>query len=310
MNINTLHSRWVLLLLGVLSIGIGRAYAQNSIRINEVLLENRTGYIDESGERSAWIEFYNPTAATINVGGMFLSDDLSNPTKYPIRSGSKKSIIAPYQTFVVFLDGKAHKGVHHVDMVLDPTQSHTIYLHQGDGVMSLLDQVTVPALGSDVSYARIPDGSGAFQVTEQVSPDELNDYIHGNEKVNEFRNNDPYGLVMTLIAMGTVFVALIVLFFVFKGTGTLFTRKERAVESPSTIPTATKPSASRSEDVYAAISMALYDYNGGPEQVAIAMALYQSGLFGGERSGMIPYDPTRTTTGWSDKTYMMRRRPQ
>lgn len=314
-NIRLDHSKWgVLLVLIVLSaMSTSATFAQNAIRINEVHLNNQSGYIDESGNRSPWIEFYNPSAATINMGGMFLSDDPNEPAKFPIRTGSKKSIVPPYQTFVVFLDGEAGKGVHHVDMVLDPSQTNTIYLYLEDGV-TLVDQITIPPMDADISYARVPDGKGDFQLTTHVTPDELNDYFHGNENIKNFRTYDPYGLVMTLIAVSTVFIALIILYFVFKGTGNLFTRKEREKEaSKSATPIQTsKPTKKqpKSDEVYAAIAMALHDANGSPEHVAIAMALYQSGILGGERSGMIYLSPEKTATNWANKSFMMRRTPK
>jgi len=38
--------------------------------INEVMIVNESNYMDEFGQRNAWIEIYNNTAATKNVGGM------------------------------------------------------------------------------------------------------------------------------------------------------------------------------------------------------------------------------------------------
>ncbi len=306
-------NKWAILsvLMAIFVLGTTEALAQNAIRINEVLLDNQTGYVDECGTRSAWIELYNPSAATVNVGGVFLSDDPSQPTKYPVRIGSRKSIVPPYQTFVIFLDGKAKQGVHHVDLTLDSTTTNTIYLYEEDGV-TLIDQLTVPPMDADVSYARIPDGKGDFRMTTSATPDELNDYFHGNENIKNFQAYDPYGLVMTLIAVMTVFVALTILFFAFKWTGNFFSKKE-AKPAGSAEPikeSKLRATSSKPEEVYAAIAMALHDTEDDSEQVAIALALYQSGLLDNKNSGMIQIMDNKRSTNWAKKANMMRQTPQ
>ncbi len=52
--------------------------------INELMASNNSsgGIPDEYGEYDDWFEIYNPSGSTINLAGMYLTDDLSSPTKW------------------------------------------------------------------------------------------------------------------------------------------------------------------------------------------------------------------------------------
>ena len=293
--------------------------AQNAVRISEVQTINRSGLVDESGQRSAWIEFKNVTAATTNMAGMFLTDDPDEPAKYPIRSGSVKTAIAPNQSFVLFLDGRADRGTLHSGLVLDPTKETTIYLYEGDGV-NLVDRITVPVLAPDQSYAyRITNektGEGGWEVVDTPTPGELNYYVHGNQNVEEFKTQDPYGLVMTLISMSVVFIGLILLYFVFGTMGRRFNKRDDEEKAPSkkepkkaAAPIVKNAKAGTAPDaVQAAIAMALSDYFGDGTRAAIAMALYEIRITS-EQTGMITLRRDPRHSAWTDKSLTMRRLP-
>ena len=56
-----------------------------SIRITEVMTDNRTSLIDEYGEHKPWVELSNFSFTTYNVRGMFLTptDEFSTRTCRP-----------------------------------------------------------------------------------------------------------------------------------------------------------------------------------------------------------------------------------
>jgi len=56
--------------------------------INEFMADNETTVEDpaEPGEYPDWIELYNGSAETVILNGLFLTDDLNDPTKWQIRS--------------------------------------------------------------------------------------------------------------------------------------------------------------------------------------------------------------------------------
>jgi len=60
----------------------------NNLVINEFMADNKTTIEDpaESGEFPDWIELFNGTSDTVILSGMFLTDDLNDPTKWQIRT--------------------------------------------------------------------------------------------------------------------------------------------------------------------------------------------------------------------------------
>ena len=58
---------------------------------------------DEEGEFPDWIEIYNTAPFAVSLGGMYLTDDLSEPTKYRIPD----EVTVPAHGYVVFMaDGE------------------------------------------------------------------------------------------------------------------------------------------------------------------------------------------------------------
>jgi hypothetical protein len=72
----------------------------NNLVINEFMADNKTTIEDpaEPGEFPDWIELYNGTSDTVILSGMFLTDDLNDPTKWqirtPLRGGTIREEIA------------------------------------------------------------------------------------------------------------------------------------------------------------------------------------------------------------------------
>ena len=59
----------------------------SNVLINEVLSSNDFTNADEDGASNDWLELYNPTNATVDVGGWYLSDSSGNRTKWQIPAG-------------------------------------------------------------------------------------------------------------------------------------------------------------------------------------------------------------------------------
>ena len=69
------------------------------IVINEYSCSNGNTLINSFGEYDDWIELYNPTASSFNIGNYFLSDNIANPTKWQIPAGTTISA----NGFIIFL---------------------------------------------------------------------------------------------------------------------------------------------------------------------------------------------------------------
>ena len=247
--------------LAILSLS-SRAFGQSarSLRINEVLVNNETNFMDNYGQRNSWIEIFNSSPATVNIGGCYLTDDKNNPKKYPIPRGDVLTKIPPRQHVLFWADDNAIHGTFHLNFELDPTKENYIALYDADG-RTLIDEITVPAgQKADISYAREVDGQSNWVQTEKVTPSTNNKTLDTNEKLEFFKEHDPYGAVITIISMLVVFLALILLYFIFKGIGkySVYLTRKQAVKGG-----ASKDSVDAAlnvpGDVHAAIGLTLYE---------------------------------------------------
>jgi len=61
--------------------------------LNELMADNTSTLADpdESDAYEDWIEIFNPGTSDVDMGGMYLTDDASDPTRYPIPNGAAKS---------------------------------------------------------------------------------------------------------------------------------------------------------------------------------------------------------------------------
>jgi len=137
------------------------------IMINEIMSSNHSTIFDEYGEASDWIELYNNSSLQINLEGYFLSDDSLNINKW--RFGN--AIIEPGEYLIVFASDKdTNIQYWHTNFKLNASGEKIIL---SDTSSSIIDQVDIPASISDVSYARISDGSLPW-VFQDPSPDSEN----------------------------------------------------------------------------------------------------------------------------------------
>ena len=56
----------------------------SALVINELMAENDSFIQDNYGEYDDWLELYNASGATVDLGGMYLTDDLDDPSKWMI----------------------------------------------------------------------------------------------------------------------------------------------------------------------------------------------------------------------------------
>lgn len=127
--------------------------------INEFLAANNFGQTDENRKHEDWIELYNNTNSYLDLSGLNLTDDYTNPTKY---SFPNNTIIQPNSFLTVWADEDGVNGVNlHCNFKL---------LDSGEEIMfsngnTVLDSVRYGFQGADISIGRCPDGMGIFDVT-------------------------------------------------------------------------------------------------------------------------------------------------
>ena len=118
--------------------------------------------------------------------------------------------------------------------------------------------------------------------------------------------HDPNGWTLTLISVCVVFAALIILYFVYKFSGDIFSGKfKRKPRKRSVI-----PSGAEESEVAAAIALALDMEEGGDTYAAIAAALhlhYSQSVHDVE-PGIITI--RRKDSGWTNKALNFRKLPR
>ena len=191
----------VLLLFALLVSFGAKAQRATSMRINEVLVINEDNFVDDYGKRHAWIELFNNSAGSVNIAGCYLTNDKSNPKKYPIPKGDVLTVIPPRQHTLFWADGEPDRGTFHVNFTLDPSKENYIALYDADG-KTLIDEIVIPASQkADVSYGRTLDGQGEWTALTKVTPSTNNVTLDSNEKIENFKENDSWGIGMTLTAI-------------------------------------------------------------------------------------------------------------
>lgn len=134
-----------------------RSLALNGpVVINEVMASNVSTVTDPAGQYDDWFELYNNSNEAVNLSGYFLSDKSDNPTKYRIPDGVS---IEANGYLIFWADENGMQGPTHCNFKLSG-DGEIVSLYRADTV--LMDSVHFGAQIADVSYARVPNGTGSF----------------------------------------------------------------------------------------------------------------------------------------------------
>lgn len=246
--------------------------------INEVLTNNVGNFQDDYGTHNAWIEIFNKSYGSVDLAGYQLkvSSQPGDTMTYYIPKGDVLTAIKPRQHALFWADGKPSRGTFHTSCVLDTLKSNWVGLY--DSGSKLVDEVIVPALGKDLSYARVRDASEKWEIKgtddkHYVTPSTNNQTIERNEKVEKFQEQDKSGIGMSISAMTVVFSGLLVLYILFRCMGKAAVSLSQRVKDKSNQKFVEKLNMKKEEqgnkaagecndEVYAAIAMALHESSG------------------------------------------------
>ena len=118
----------IFLLLGFLFVSLSlAAQSQGDMRINEFLLINTNDFEDDFGHKNGWIELFNTSYGTVNIGGCYLTNDPSNLTKYIIPKGDVLTKIAPRQHTLFWADNEPFRGTFHINFKLEDSQRFCLW---------------------------------------------------------------------------------------------------------------------------------------------------------------------------------------
>jgi hypothetical protein len=147
-----------------------------ALKINEFMAFNSSCCPDDdsgTNEFDDWIEIYNSSDQAIDIGGMYLSDDKTNPfnSRLPLDNPSATTI--PAKGFIiVWADGSPGQGPLHLDFSLS-NAGEDVALFYKDG--RLIDSITYGAQTENQSMGRSVDGAGSWVNFGSPTPGASND---------------------------------------------------------------------------------------------------------------------------------------
>lgn len=274
-----------MLILGALILGISgiSAQARKGLCINEVMVVNDSNAVDEYGRHSAWIELFNSNFASMDISSVYITNDTTKKTLYPVPLGDINTRIPKRQHVVFWADNRHTDGTFHTNFTLDPDKPNIIAIYDADG-HTLIDIVEVPVLQPGQSYARKVDGKRVENPTiasdaeswevrtgnpadkdSYITPSSANKIRGGNPKIQLFKERDENGFALTITAMLIVFSALILLsvcfYFISKFNARNAKRKKMAAHglNADELHPDDHPDGDSGEEI-AAIVMALHEH--------------------------------------------------
>jgi len=156
------------LLLFLAAGAIGQTLFSQNLVINEVLASNSGGHADEAGQYDDWVEIYNAGPTAVDLGGMFLTDDLGQPTKWKIPTTNPAATTIPPNGYLLFwLDDEPAQGALHATFKLS-AGGEVIGLFAANG--SLVDGFAFGPQTTNISYGRTSDGNASFTFFTTPTP--------------------------------------------------------------------------------------------------------------------------------------------
>ena len=304
--------KFILVVVG-LTLALGaNAQSQGQMRLNEYLVINTSDFQDDFGQQNAWFEIFNASYGTVDIGGCYLSDDPDNLKKYAIPGGDVLTAIPPRQHVLFWADNEPNHGTFHVNF--DLKNAKEIIFTKGDG-KSIIDRIVIKDIYRDsskanVSFGRLEDGIGSITgdgegwgELEVTSPSTNNAIIDKAAKPERMKSIDPYGWIMAVTAMSVVFVALILLYLIFKQIGKANIKQANKKSANAAVQNnhpaaAATPAGEVSAETYAAIATALH------------LFIEDSEAHDEESDVVTQRHTDRTYSPWSSKIYMLRQTPQ
>jgi hypothetical protein len=143
-------------------------YTKPSIVINEFMSDNESTIQDETGEYEDWIELYNFGSEAVQLGGMYLTDNLQIPTKWEI----PEMEIAPGEFLLFWADGDY--GPMHTNFKLSNDGERIGLFDTDENGNFPIDFFTYVSQNNDESYGRSQDGGNEWNIFRNATPGQSN----------------------------------------------------------------------------------------------------------------------------------------
>ncbi len=146
--------------------------AELDLYLNEFMATNASTVADETGAFPDWVEVWNGSSVTADLTGVFLTDDLTLPTRWEFPEGT---LIPGHGYLLVWADGDADAGGLHTSFKLAADGEELGLFGPKEEGNETLDALTYEAQATDISMARMPDGSNSWEADSSPTPGEANE---------------------------------------------------------------------------------------------------------------------------------------
>ncbi len=154
--------------------------AASDVVINEIMASNTKTVQDPNGQYDDWIELHNKSAAAVNIGGWYISDDETKLDKWKIPTGTT---IPANSYLIVWADEDSAQNTatsFHANFKLSGS-GEAVYLSKSD--VSLVDFTVFGAQKADLTHARRPNGTGNFTILTPTYKANNNTATTGTDEV-------------------------------------------------------------------------------------------------------------------------------
>ncbi|MFC1636482.1 CotH kinase family protein, partial [Planctomycetota bacterium] len=158
--------------------GSGKAQAQRQpqqifLAINEFMASNSAFLQDPQDQYDDWIEIHNYSPIATDIGGMYLTDDMTVPTKWRIPETDPVLTTIPAGGFLlIWADGDISDAGLHANFRLS-AGGEEISLFDIDGA-TLMDSIVFGEQVTDLSYGRFPDAGETLRFFGLPTPGAAN----------------------------------------------------------------------------------------------------------------------------------------
>ncbi|MBJ24676.1 MAG: hypothetical protein CMC91_00810 [Flavobacteriaceae bacterium] len=141
--------------------------------INEFLASNDYCCTDESGDYDDWVELYNDSNESIDLGGMYFTDTPGDDNPYLIPdTDPSESTISPGGYLILWCDDDQEQGVLHLSKKLKAS-GESIILIDKDGT-TVIDSLTFGSQTTDISMGRNTEDPDEWIFFETPTPGSVN----------------------------------------------------------------------------------------------------------------------------------------
>ena len=140
------------------------------VYINEFMASNASTIMGPDGSFCDWIELYNTNGQSVDLSGFGISDDSSRPLKYRLPQGT---VIDPYGVLLIYCTGRETQSLDRIEAPfgLAAYREEVVFSNRAG---KILDSFSYAQMQTDMSAARVPDGTGEFGLSSQPTPGYVN----------------------------------------------------------------------------------------------------------------------------------------